>query len=192
MALAMDIVKGVSSGAGSDVDSDSHTEVAPATKLHKLSDKWVLYAHLPHDTDWTIKSYIPILTVNTIEEAISLSEVIPEEMIKNCMLFIMRGAIAPMWEDTQNRHGGCFSYKVMSKNIKKIWNELFYRMVGNTLSHDKSFMRNITGITISPKKNFCIIKIWMTNCDLQNPRYIAEMDGLDSAGVLFKKHSPEY
>ena len=25
---------------------------------HLLSDKWVLWAHLPHDTDWTLKSYI--------------------------------------------------------------------------------------------------------------------------------------
>ena len=21
-----------------------------------LNDKWILYAHLPHDTDWTVKS----------------------------------------------------------------------------------------------------------------------------------------
>ena len=24
---------------------------------HPLYDKWVLWAHLPHDTDWSIRSY---------------------------------------------------------------------------------------------------------------------------------------
>lgn len=204
MALAVEsgVFSGAGAGAGAGTSSSVEVDVVSTpedvssetvvVKTHPLSDKWTLYAHLPHDTDWSLKSYINIMTMNNIEEAISLCEVLPEEMIKNCMLFIMRGAITPMWEDAKNRHGGCFSYKVLSKNLKKIWSELFYRMVGNTLSHDKPFMRNITGITISPKKNFCIIKIWMTNCDMQNPRFLAEIDGLDSTGVIFKKHSPEF
>ena len=25
--------------------------------LHLLSDKWVLFAHLPHSTNWSLKSY---------------------------------------------------------------------------------------------------------------------------------------
>lgn len=204
----------VVSGAGADeeverdvvVDTEESTTVSTKSSIesptvsstvaiHPLSSNWVLYAHLPHDTDWTIKSYIPIMNITSVEEAISLAEALPEEMIKNCMLFIMRGAITPMWEDTRNRHGGCFSYKVDGKNvknIKRIWGELFYHLIGNTLSRDKAFMRNITGITISPKKGFCIIKIWMTNCDLQNPQYITEIDGLYKEGVIFKKHSPEY
>jgi len=24
---------------------------------HNLSDKWTLWAHLPHDTDWRLESY---------------------------------------------------------------------------------------------------------------------------------------
>jgi len=200
--MALAIESGVFSGAGgatagaiaesTATSVDGSAAMTATVKTHPLSDKWTLYAHLPHDTDWSLKSYINLMTMSNIEEAISLCEVLPEEMIKNCMLFIMRGAITPMWEDSRNRHGGCFSYKVLSKNLKKIWSELFYRMVGNTLSHDKPFMRNVTGITISPKKNFCIIKIWMTNCDMQNPRFITDIEGLDSTGVLFKKHSPEF
>ena len=29
------------------------TQEEPAN--HKLYDKWTLWAHLPHDTDWTVK-----------------------------------------------------------------------------------------------------------------------------------------
>ena len=26
-------------------------------EIHNLYDNWTLWAHLPHDTDWTVKSY---------------------------------------------------------------------------------------------------------------------------------------
>ena len=56
------------------------------TEQHNLSDKWVLWAHLPHDTDWSLKSYIKIMELSTMEEIISLTNAIPDKMIKNCML----------------------------------------------------------------------------------------------------------
>jgi hypothetical protein len=74
---------------------------------YKLYDKWTLWAHLPHDTDWTFDSYTRILTFDTVEAIITLLETIPDEMITNCMLFIMRDGIKPMWEDPKNRKGGC-------------------------------------------------------------------------------------
>ena len=66
---------------------------------HTLYDKWTLWAHLPHDTDWTLKSYKKILDFETVEQAITLTETLPEKLIKNCMLFIMR-------DDTYQRYGG--------------------------------------------------------------------------------------
>ena len=30
--------------------------------FHSLSDKWSLWAHLPHDTDWSLNSYKNIYT----------------------------------------------------------------------------------------------------------------------------------
>ena len=47
------------------------------TEHHNLSDKWVLWAHLPHDTDWSLKSYIKIMELSTMEEIISLTNAIP-------------------------------------------------------------------------------------------------------------------
>ena len=56
-----------------------------------------------------------------------------------------------------------------------------------------SFVDKVTGITISPKKNFCIIKIWMTDCTNQNPAIVInEIKGISSQGCIFKKHAPEY
>ena len=51
-------------------------------------------------------------------------------------------------------------------------------------------MPKVNGITISPKKNFCIIKIWLNNCANQNPETInySNIEGFTSYGSLFKKH----
>ena len=166
--------------------------VVQKTEEHLLSDKWVLWAHLPHDTDWSLKSYIKIVELNSVEEVISLCNSIPEKMIKNCMLFLMRKEINPTWEDEKNCKGGCFSFKVINKNVYTVWNDCIKALTGGSVSQNKSFLKCINGITISPKKSFCILKFWMTNLQYQNPKEIMNINGLSSHGCLFKKHNPNY
>ena len=175
--------------------AESSSLIAPPTTsssnsstLHAINDNWTLWAHLPHDVDWTVKSYKEIVTFNTVEATIALMETIPEKMINNCMLFLMRKGIQPMWEDARNKKGGCFSYKVSNKLVAGVWKALAYTLVGETLTTDKTLRQNINGITISPKKNFCIIKIWLANCDYQNPAVITELPSIVPYGCLFKKH----
>ena len=164
-----------------------------ANTFHKLKTKWNLWAHLPHDEDWSVKSYKRIHTFCTAEDTIAITETLPEALVKNCMLFIMRDGIMPLWEEPKNRNGGCFSYKVSNKCVCEVWRDLTYVLVGESLSNNSPFVNCVTGITISPKKNFCIIKIWMTNCDNQNPNVVtSELKGLSPQGCLFKKHTPEY
>ena len=153
---------------------------------HTLSDTWTLWAHLPHDTDWSVKSYKKILTFNTVEEAVALFETIPTVMVKNCMLFLMRKGIKPMWEDPKNREGGCFSYKIKNNQIEEIWKHVSYMLVGETLS-SKAKSR-INGVTVSPKKNFCVLKVWMETCEEQNPQVIDTESGVVSNGCIFKRH----
>jgi hypothetical protein len=169
------------------------TTVTPMDSFHSLSYNWTLWAHLPHNTDWSIKSYIPISTFKSIEETIAVTETLPPVLVENCMLFMMREGVKPTWEDSKNRNGGCFSYKVSNKIVYKVWKELTYVVVGSTLSKNTGFVNCVTGITISPKKNFCIIKIWMTDCNNQNPAIVTnDIKGLIPQGCIFKKHTPEY
>ncbi len=166
--------------------------VATSLETHPLYDKWVLWAHLPHDTDWTLKSYKKIMTVHSVEEMVALYSAIPEKLVKNCMLFLMREGINPMWEDPQNRQGGCFSFKVPNKTVHNVWKQLSYILVGETLTNDCRLLKLINGITISPKKAFCIIKIWLKNCSMQNPMQLTAIPGLSIHGCLFKRHKPEF
>lgn len=164
-----------------------------AIASNTLQGSWTLWAHLPHDTDWSLSSYKKIMDFSSVEEAIVLTETLPHKMIRNCMLFIMRKGINPMWEDTQNKQGGSFSYKVSNKNIPVTWRELTYKLVGETMVSLPAFQSAINGITISPKKNFCVIKIWMANCNSQDSTIIGDVaQGIVCQGCLFKKHNPEY
>jgi hypothetical protein len=168
-------------------------ETTQVEAFHALSDSWTLWGHLPHNTDWSVNSYINISNLKTVEETIAVTETLPSILVENCMLFIMRNGIKPTWEDPKNRNGGCFSYRVTNKNVYKVWKELTYVLVGESISKKSSFVSKVTGITISPKKNFCVIKIWMMDCSHQNPfDVIDEIKYLPVQGCIFKKHTPEY
>jgi hypothetical protein len=174
-------------------DSESKDVVVSTNSiLHDLSDSWILWAHLPHDTDWGLKSYMKIYEFNTVEQAITITETLPPVLVTNCMLFLMRKGINPIWEDERNRNGGCFSYKIPNKDVPDAWKQLSYSLVGETMSDNNKLLPHINGITISPKKNFCIIKVWLANCSFQDAAVIREVHGITSHGCLFKRHVPEY
>lgn len=174
-------------------DSNSDVQdVSTDSILHELSDSWILWAHLPHDTDWSLKSYMKIYEFNTVEQAITITETLPPVLVTNCMLFLMRKGINPIWEDERNRNGGCFSYKIPNKDVPDAWKQFSYSLVGETMSDNNKLLPHINGITISPKKNFCIIKVWLANCSFQDAAVIREVHGITSHGCLFKRHVPEY
>lgn len=168
---------------------------AMSTPLSKydLNGKWKLYYHLPQNNKWDLSSYTVILgDINTAEKVIVLNEHIHENIVKNCMLFLMRDGITPMWEDKKNRSGGCFSYKIVNKFVPEVWRNLMYLTCGETLTTNKAKCNHINGITISPKKNFCIIKIWLDTIEFQDPAFIVDLPNLPRQGCLFKKHEPEF
>jgi hypothetical protein len=162
------------------------------TGCNRLESTWVLWAHFPHDTDWTINSYKLVAEFDTAESVIAVMETLPEQLVKNCMLFLMKKGIQPIWEDPLNRDGGCFSYKTQNRDVYNAWKHLTYAVTGESVTSSELLRSSVNGITISPKKNFCIIKIWLRNCDHQNPRIIAELPGISPKGCIFKKQKPEY
>ena len=157
--------------------------------VHPLQTKWTLYYHLPNDNNWALSGYKVVMSeMDSLEQLISLNRVVTERMVKYSMLFFMRDGVTPLWEDTQNRTGGSFSYKVPNKAVYRLWNDLVYLMCGNTLMVDPTHMHLVNGITVSPKRNFCIVKIWMVDCKLQDPSVIVHVPNLLHTGCLFKSH----
>ena len=103
------------------------------------------------------------------------------------MLFFMREAIQPIWEHPGNRDGGCFSYKISNKIVAETWWEICMLVAGESISADPALVKSITGVSVSPKKGFCVVKIWMANLAHQNPNKIECT--AKAAGCLFKRHS---
>ena len=164
-----------------------------ASAVTTLTSKWSLFYHLPQNKSWDLASYINVFdSIDTLEKLIAVNEYVSDNIVKYCMLFVMRKGVTPMWEDQKNRSGGCFSYKVVNNMVHNVWKELMYLLCTSKLTMNSNDMSKINGITISPKRNFCIVKIWLSDCSMQNPSSIVPLDNLTKLGCLFKKHQPEF
>ena len=127
-----------------------------------LHSTWVLWYHDIKNTEWTLDSYIKVAEFNTIEDFWKLYTYINNkpQLITNGMFFLMRENILPIWEDTSNINGGYWSFKISIHSITHAWNEISMALIGENILKNRENMYTINGISISPKKNFCIIKIW--------------------------------
>ena len=161
--------------------------------VRRLIRSWTLFYHLPDDKRWTLASY-PIISkdMDSVEKISALNRELSDDTIRFAMLFIMAEGITPMWEDSHNRNGGCFSYKVFNKEVPDVWKTLVCHLCGHTLMKKKDNMKYVNGLTISPKKNFCIIKVWLSCCTLQDTSVIVDIANLPNSGSIFRKHSPEF
>ena len=175
-----------------ETNHNNTTMTTNTSEFHRLKNKWNLWAHLPQDPDWSVNSYEKIYQFQTVEEVVGITESLPPDLVKKCMLFIMKDGINPMWEDKNNRDGGCFSYKVLNDDVFNVWKKLTYILVGNSISTNSTFVNSVNGITVSPKKKFCIVKIWLSNCKQQDPKLVTDETTLSPVGCLFKKHTPEF
>jgi hypothetical protein len=165
--------------------------------MYNLNNNWTCWIHYQNDNIWTLDRYQNITTITNLKEALLFIENLDENIIKKTMLFFMKDSILPLWESEDNINGGCFSYKISNINIVNIFKILLYKILGNTLSNDEKTLNNINGISISPKKNFCIIKIWMRNKDdiinydfasNKDPFNIHNIFNIEEQLCVFKEH----
>lgn len=157
-----------------------------------LKCKWTFYLHLHDNTDWGIDSYIKMLEFNNVEHSILLNDEINYDLIKKSMLFVMKDSVLPIWEHENNKNGGCFSFKIPNKDVEKVWKQVFFSLIGNSLTLENKHIDFINGITLSPKKKFCILKIWMKDCSYTDSNIFNKIHNLRCDSCIFKKHCPEH
>ena len=122
-----------------------------------LGNTYSIWYHNPDLIDWSIESYNEILSFNTIEEFWFLDKFIKKDMVENGMFFVMKEGVLPLWECVHNVNGGCVSWKIDRKNCYKFWIDCVGHFLMNNLGN---FTNLINGVSISPKKNSSIIKLW--------------------------------
>lgn len=152
----------------------------------ELTRAYNFYYHAPENNDYSLESYIEILSFNSLEEFWVLDKFIRREMIEMGMFFIMADPILPMWEDSNNINGGCISWKVDRKNAYKFWVDIIGHFITGNLGKHSS---KVNGISISPKKNSSIIKLWMREeVDVEDLQLPASFMLVDDK-VIFKSHT---
>ena len=133
------------------------------TTNHTLDNKWTLWYHDPDDKRWTLDSYNRLSQLTTLEQFLTYYDAI--KSVTSGMFFLMKEDIPPIWEDSFNIKGGIITYKLLKNISDKIWDELSMMLVGGTIAEDYTY---INGISISPKINNCIIKIWVKEASKMN------------------------
>ena len=168
---------------------------------NELENNWTLWFHEMYNKDWSINSYKKIVSFKTLDEAILLFENMNYNIFKKNSIFLMKNNIKPIWEDENNKNGGCISYKILENDVVKVVKLFSYHIICNILSDIPENHLKINGISISPKKSFSIIKIWL--CDetiinddiINNNTDIFNIDilfNIDKHICIYKKHTLLY
>lgn len=129
-----------------------------------LNDCWMLYFHDPDNNDWTPSSYKCLHTLSTAQDWIQ-ADMAFRELWQKGMFFLMREHIRPMWEDENNKDGGCISFKVNKPDAGLYWFHLGCKTLGEVLCKKKDMWDQICGVSMSPKRNYCILRVWLKSGD---------------------------
>lgn len=154
--------------------------------MNPLNENWVLWFHAPKDENWDLESYKKIMTIETIEDYWKCHLLLTERMAPEGMFFLMKDGIDPIWENTENKNGGCWSFKFNKKNVYNDWIRLSSLIVSENITKTNS-NEEINGISISPKKSFCIVKIWNKNKDNSSLKLLN--DCVDTSQTIYRAHN---
>jgi hypothetical protein len=127
---------------------------------YKLQSQWILWNHGLNDKSWSNDSYKNIFTFNNLNDIKIYNDNLDLLQLQNSMYFLMREDIFPTWEDSNNKNGCCASYKIPSNDIVNTWHKCIQNILCENLHKNNDNYDIINGISISPKKEFNIIKIW--------------------------------
>ena len=127
----------------------------------KLKSEWTLWFHKVNDNNWTLEYYSKIFEMKTYYDLLYIIKNI--ENITSGMFFIMKSGITPIYEDLNNINGGYWSLRITKKEAFEYWEKLLFYICLDNLTIDEKYENMINGISISPKINNCIFKIWNSN-----------------------------
>lgn len=130
--------------------------------MNWLHDMWSYYFHDPEDPDWTLESYKRLGDAATLEDACEIHRAVAPHAACG-MFFLMREHVFPCWDDKHNIGGGCLSIKIPVDAARAAWDLLVKRSIGETMVVDDDAWAKLNGVSISPKRGFCIAKLWLAD-----------------------------
>lgn len=157
----------------------------------KFSNEYVLWTHDIYDKDWSINGYSQLCNVDNVSTFWRLFNNFNKLDCVKKHYYLMKKNIEPIWEHPENRNGGICTLKVDYNNLMNIWELLCAYMVCNELCEMKD---DINGVSLSPKSNWVILKIWNKNkknnlAETLNDHILKTCKNFN---VTYKQNIPEY
>ena len=164
----------------------------PSPTVHAIpTGSWTAYFHEPEDSLWTAASY-KLLQKCTSWEALGavLRELGPHKTT-NGLLRIMKEDISPLWENKANIRGGSYCLKVPRRSAIEVFTRYLAAAARGCCA--KEAANEIVGVTISPKKGFCIIKIWNLNAKAYGKPSDLEIlhEEVKEAEIIYRCHTDQ-
>ena len=162
---------------------------------YKIESEWTLWYHSINDNNWDIKSYKRLYNINDLITLKIMIDTFCKLNLQNGMFFLMKNDIYPTWEDPDNRNGCSLSFKVSASkdNLINTWRLILLKIVTGDFFNEKEIYNNINGISISPKKEFNILKLWINDYDKKYKEKYLEyfkeyLPSINKDRCLLKKH----
>ncbi len=166
-------------------------ELEVEAELHYLNRQWDLWYHDPNNNDYSLASYINLGTLDTIEKFWHYYYQLKLTQLQNGMFFLMVRGVLPTWED--NLKGGFWSYKIDKKEISQAWTKISIHLLSdNFVVKDENHPElndEIIGISISPKKTFSILKVWICNdTQHENVKIMDDLPFIKNETPIYRSH----
>jgi hypothetical protein len=165
--------------------------VSSTLESNNLQYTWNLWYH--HEKDnWKVSGYRQFYSIKTIEDFWKFFNNWDKVGgITNKHFFLMRENITPIWEDTNNINGGCWSFKVQEDQAINLFEELSVYMLCDKLC--PTIPDEILGLSICLKKNNnVVVKIWNKKSKSNSLKLINENIlkkwGMD---IIYIAHMPD-
>ncbi len=156
-----------------------------------LLHNYVLWVHSINDNDWSINGYKRLYIIKNVSDFWKLFNNIHKLNFRNNNFYFMKPNVQPIWEDESNRHGGICSLRIELDHALKVYELLCIFLACEKLVGDIS---DINGISITPKNNWAIIKIWNKdkNKKISELLHKSILDKYKHVSIQYKPTQPEY
>jgi hypothetical protein len=157
-----------------------------------FENKWnIWYHHVKNN--WRIDGFNNIFTISNIREFWDINNNIDYiGGINTQHFFMMKEGINPLWEDDNNKNGGCWSIKIPIEKTYELWMKLSIYIVGENITPTEPGI--VTGLSICAKNPITsVVKIWNNN-NKKNSIKLLPVDIINEYGynIIYKSHIPEY
>lgn len=133
------------------------------TDICLLRHTWTLYFHDFMDSNWNRESYEKLVEFSDVSSFWAVIKIVKDWLALG-MFFFMCDDVFPKWDDNENKEMSYMSMKILKTNTGDFMEEMLVMLLSNALMKENT-SEIINGISISPKKNFCICKIWINSTD---------------------------